>query len=75
MPVGRAAYDGPLVLQGLAQVYTWSGEREQALDILKDLLSMPGYMSDGYLKADPAWEPLRGNARFNELLASIGPKN
>ena len=75
MPVGRDADDGPLVRQGLAQVYTWSGEREQALDILRDLLSMPGYISYGYLKAGPAWEPLRGNARFNELLASIAPTN
>lgn len=74
MPVERDAYDGPLVLQGLAQVYTWSGERDQALDVLKDLLGMPGYISYGYLKADPAWEPLRGNARFNELLALIAPK-
>jgi TolB-like protein/regulator of sirC expression with transglutaminase-like and TPR domain len=74
MPVTRDAYDGPLILQGLAQVYTWSGEPERALDIVKQLLGMPGYVSYGYLKADPAWEPLRGDPRFNELLASIATK-
>jgi tetratricopeptide (TPR) repeat protein len=74
MPVTRDAYDGPLVLQGLAQVYTWSGERDRALDILKQLLGMPGYISYGYLKADPAWEPLRGDPRFDQLLASMVSK-
>ncbi len=74
MPVSRDAYDGPLVLQGLAQVCAWSGERKRALDLLQRLLSMPGYISYGYLKADPSWEPLRADPRFNDLLASIAPK-
>jgi TolB-like protein len=71
MPVESDAYDGPLVLQGLAQVYTWSGEKDRALDILKRLLAMPGYLSYGYLKADPVWEPLRNDPRFKEMLESV----
>jgi serine/threonine-protein kinase len=70
MPVTKDAYDGPLVLQGLAQVYTWTGDHDRALDVLQTLIGMPGYTSYGYLKADPAWEPVRGHPRFQQLLAS-----
>jgi hypothetical protein len=74
MPVERDAYDGPLVLQGLAQVYTWTGEKDKAFEVLRRLLSLPGYVSYGYLKMDPAWKPLRSDRRFQELLSSIAPK-
>jgi TolB-like protein len=71
MPVSKDAYDGPLILQGLAQVYTWSGDHDRALDELQTLLGMPGYISYGYLKTDPAWQPLRKPPRFQQLLASM----
>jgi tetratricopeptide (TPR) repeat protein len=71
MPVSKDAYDGPLILQGLAQVYTWTGDYDRALDQLQTLLGMPGYISYGYLKTDPAWEPLHGHPRFQPLLASM----
>jgi hypothetical protein len=32
---------------------------------------MPGYISYGYLKTDPAWQPLRDQPRFQQLLASM----
>jgi hypothetical protein len=60
-------------LQGLAQVYTWTGERDRAFAVLQTLLGLPGYVSYGYFKADPAWEPLRGDPRYDQLLASIAP--
>ena len=71
MPVSKDAYDGPLVLQGLAQVYTWTGDHDHALDVLQTLLGMPGYISYGYLKTDPAWQPLRNHPRFQQFLASM----
>jgi TolB-like protein len=71
MPVSRDAYDGVLVLQGLAQVFTWTAEREQALDVLHTLMQLPGYLSYGYLRVDPSWGPLRGDPRFEEFVASL----
>lgn len=71
MPVAKDAYDGPLVLQGLAQVYTWTGDHDHALNELETLLGMPGYISYGYLKTDPAWQPLHEYPRFQQLLASM----
>lgn len=75
MPVSRDAYDGPLILQGLAQVYTWSGKKDQALEVIQTLLSMPGYLTYGFLRIDPAWDPLRDDPRFQSFLASIAPKS
>jgi len=74
MPVSKDAYDGPLILQGLAQVYTWTGDHDHALDELQTLLGMPGYISYGYLKTDPAWQPLRNHPRFQQLLESMVSK-
>jgi tetratricopeptide (TPR) repeat protein len=74
MPVSKDAYDGPLILQGLAQVYTWTGDHDRALDELQTLLGMPGYISYGYLKTDPAWQPLRNHPRFQQFLASMVSK-
>jgi serine/threonine protein kinase/TolB-like protein len=74
MPLSRDSYDGALVLQNLAQTYAWTGEKDLALDLIKKLLSVPGYLSYGYLLVDPAWEPLRGDPRFESLLAQTKPR-
>jgi serine/threonine-protein kinase len=74
MPVSKDAYDGPLILQGLAQIYTWTGDHDHAFSELETLLGTPGYISYGYLKTDPAWQPLREHPRFQQLLGSMGLK-
>jgi TolB-like protein len=71
MPISRDAYDGPLVLQGLAQVYVWTGDKDKALAALATLVRVPGYLSYGYLLKDPIWAPLRQDPRFQELLKSV----
>ncbi|HEX8280161.1 MAG TPA: hypothetical protein VF551_02190, partial [Chthoniobacterales bacterium] len=73
MPVSRDAYEGPLVRQALAQVCLRNGEKERTLDLLEELLRVPGYLSYGYLLHDPAWEAVRSEPRFQQLLASLAP--
>ena len=36
MPVSRDIYDGALVLEGLAQVYTWTGDRDRAIGLVEN---------------------------------------
>jgi eukaryotic-like serine/threonine-protein kinase len=71
---GSNAYDAPLTEQGLAQVYTWTGHHDRALEIIERLVKLPGYLSYGHLLHDPAWEPLRAYPRFHAIAASIAPR-
>jgi tetratricopeptide (TPR) repeat protein len=74
MPTSKDIYDGALVLEGLAQVYTWTGDRDHAIETLQRLLTMPGYTNYGRLKFHPLWAPLRGDPRFEAIVASLAPK-
>src|SRR5882724_1541542 len=74
MPISKDIYDGALVLEGLAQVYTWSGDRDRATELVQKLVSMPSYINYGRLKLHPLWSPLRGNPRFDRIVNSLAPK-
>ena len=74
MPVSKDIYDGVLVLEGLVQVYTWTGERDRAIELLQKLVTMPGYINYSRLKTYPSWNPLRGDPRFEQIVASMAPK-
>jgi serine/threonine-protein kinase len=75
MPISKDIYDGGLVLEGLAQVYTWSGDHDRAIEVLQKLVSMPSYINYARLKFHPLWKPLRGNPHFEQIIASLGPKS
>jgi TolB-like protein len=74
MPVSKDIYDGALVLEGLAQVYTWTGDRDRAIELVQKLVTMPGYINYARLKLHPLWSPLRGDPRFEKIVASLVPK-
>jgi len=75
MPISKDIYDGALVLEGLAQVYTWSGEPDRAIEVLQKLVSIPSYINYARLKFHPLWKPLRGNPKFEKIVASLAPKD
>ena len=74
MPVSEDIYDGALVLEGLAQVHTWSDDRDRAIELVQKLTSMPSYINYARLKYHPLWTPLRGDARFEKIVNSLAPK-
>ena len=75
MPVSKDIYDGALVLDGLAQVYTWTNEPDRAIELLQKLVAMPSYINYARLKLHPMWNPLRGDPRFEKIVASLAPKD
>jgi TolB-like protein len=75
MPVSKDIYDGALVLEGLAQVYAWTNEPDRAIELLQKLVTMPGYTNYAWLKLHPMWNPLRGDPRFEKIVASLAPKD
>jgi len=74
MPVSKDIYDGALVLEGLAQVYVWTSDRDRAIELVQKLLTMPGYTNYGRLKFHPLWAPLRGDPRFDKIVSSLAPE-
>ena len=69
LPVTKDAVIGPYNQHQLARIYMLVGEPEKALDQLEPLLKIPYYLSPGWLKIDPNFDPLRKNPRFQRLVA------
>ncbi len=68
-PVNKNAVEGTALLKTLALVYTWTGEKEAALELLSDLVKMPGAFEATELALDPGWDNLRDDPRFADLVA------
>ena len=73
LPVTKDSWDGPIYVSNLALIYVWVGEKDKALELLSNSVKRPGGLSYGALKLDPTWDPLRGDPRFERLLASLAP--
>ncbi len=67
-PVTDDAFAGPYFQHQLARIYIMVGEPEKALDQLEPLLRMPYYLTPAWLRADPTFDPLRKNPRFQRLV-------
>jgi serine/threonine-protein kinase len=70
LPTERDALAGAYQVHLLARIYVLVGEPEKAVDLLEQLLARPYYLSPGWLRVDPTFAPLRGNPRFEKLVAA-----
>jgi TolB-like protein/Flp pilus assembly protein TadD len=57
-----------------AIICAWTGERELALRQLEAFIKTPGCYTYGNLRLSPMWDPLRGDPRFEKIVASLAPK-
>ena len=74
LPESEDAFGGPSITTALAQIYVWTGDYDQAFRLLDHLLATPNGLTVPFLKLDPAWDPLRKDARFQALIDKHGGK-
>jgi serine/threonine protein kinase/Flp pilus assembly protein TadD len=74
LPVQKDAFNGPLMIQWFAISAAWVGEKDLAFEQLATAAHGPGPLSYGNLKLLPFWDPLRGDPRFEKIVASLTPK-
>lgn len=68
MPLEKDYYRGIFILEDMARILTMVGEFDQALQVLRQLLSIPSAISVNLLKKDPAWKPLWELPAFQQLM-------
>jgi TolB-like protein/Tfp pilus assembly protein PilF len=73
-PISKDAFDGPYYANYLAQMYAWLGEKDLAFEQLTLSANNPAGVSYGDLKLSPNWDSLRGDPRFEKIVASLAPK-
>src|SRR6266540_883190 len=68
LPESQDALEGPKTAVALAQIYAWTGEKDEALELLERSLSTPNGVTVPVLRLDPIWDPLRTDPRFQALI-------
>ena len=74
LPVEKDAINGPLMIEYLAMIAAWVGDKDLACKQLATAIRYPSTVSYGQLKLLPFWDPLRGDPRFEKIVASLAPK-
>jgi len=74
-PIEKDAFQGVAMVKYLALIAAWAGEKDLACEQLAIVIRKPGDLSYGQLKLMPFWDSLRGDPRFEKIVASLAPKD
>jgi tetratricopeptide (TPR) repeat protein len=74
LPVEKDALRGPVMIKYLAMIAGWAGDKDLACEQLARVIDPPSPVTYGELKLKPEWDPLRGDPRFEKIVASLAPK-
>src|SRR5437867_4558804 len=75
LPVTKDSVNGAHMIEFFAVIAAWVGEKDLACEQLGVATRLPGcQLSYGQLKLHPFWDPLRGDPRFEKIVASLAPK-
>jgi eukaryotic-like serine/threonine-protein kinase len=69
-PIAKDSLNAPAWIANLALVYAWTGQRDRALEQLEIVATIPGGPSYGDLHFNPCWDSLRGDKRFDKIVAA-----
>jgi serine/threonine-protein kinase len=74
LPVQKEAIHGASMVEYLAMIAAWAGDKDLACEQLAIAVRPPSPLNYGHLKLLPFWDPLRGDPRFEKIVASLAPK-
>src|SRR5439155_13789051 len=74
LPVEKDSINGTRMIECFAIIAAWIGDKDLACEHLLTAISHPSFLSYGNLKLLPFWDPLRGDPRFEKIVASLAPK-
>ena len=74
LPVEKDAINGVAMIKYLAMIAAWVGDKDLACEQLAVAIRPPSRLTYGQLKLLPFWDPLRGDPRFEKIVASLAPK-
>jgi tetratricopeptide (TPR) repeat protein len=74
VPINKNAEEGPWLVRNLAMIYALVGEHNLAIQHLEKVAKIPAGPSYGDLRFNPIWDPLRGDPRFEKIVASLAPR-
>jgi len=75
LPISKDSIDGAEVMKYLGVIYAWCGEKDLAIKQITATLQIPSTLSYGNLKLHPYWDLLRGEPRFEKIVADLVPKS
>jgi serine/threonine-protein kinase len=74
VPVNKDAINGPLLIEYLSIIYSWTGQKDLAIEELKRAAAIPSTVNYGVLRLHPYWDELRDDPRFDQIVTSLAPK-
>jgi len=75
LPLKKDAVGGAEIVKYLAAIAALVDDKNLAGEQLAIVADRPSSISYGQLKLLPFWDPLRGDPRFERIVASLGPKS
>ena len=73
LPVEKDAIHGIAMVKYFAMIAAWVGDKDLACEQLAIAVRPPSPLTYGHLKLLPFWDPLRGDPRFEKIVASLAP--
>ena len=74
LPVEKDPINGIAMVKYFAMIAAWVGDKDLACKQLAVAIRPPIGLTYGELKLLPFWDPLRGDPRFEKIVASLAPK-
>jgi hypothetical protein len=74
LPMEKDPINGVAMIKYLAMIAAWVGDNDLACEQLAIAVRPPSRLTYGQLKLLPFWDPLRGDPRFEKIVASLAPK-